>query len=409
MDKMMDMIMKKALEAKEKQAVFGPDIDLNKYSMESEKHESISHLTELPEEYQKAVLQVGIDANEYQRSGSYFQIDHSVIFSRSIQNGLEVMSTTEALKKYDWLREYWWKAVPVDMDKYTAQAELKQTHGYFLRALPGVKAIFPVQACLFIGKNGLAQNVHNIIIAEENSELHLITGCMAAPHIRSGLHIGISEFFVKRNAKITFTMIHAWKKEMDVRPRTGAIIEENGVFINNYICMRPVKSLQMYPTAYCIGKNSRARYHTILYASENSIMDVGSRVILRAENSRAEVIARAIAKDNGNIIARGHLKGEVPGVKAHLECRGLLLSKNASIHAIPELEGKTEGVDLSHEAAVGKIAEEEIQYLMARGLSSEEATAIIVRGFLNIDIQGLPEQLIKEMKRIIDISTKQIM
>jgi len=405
----MPTIVKKALEAKEKPAALGPDISLDKYSMEAEKHKPVSCLAELPEEYQKAVLHVGIDASESQRSGSFFQIDHSVIFSKSVQDGLEVTSTTEALKKYDWLRDYWWKAVPVDMDKYTAQAELKQTHGYFLRALPGVKAVFPLQACLFIGKDGLAQNVHNVIIAEEGSELHIITGCTTAPHVGSGLHIGISEFFVKRNAKITFTMIHSWAKEVEVRPRTGAIVEENGVFINNYICMNPVKSVQMYPAAYCIGKNARVRYHTLLYASENSIMDVGSRAVLRAENSKAEVVARAIAKDNGNITSRGHLIGEVPGVKAHLECRGLLLSKHSRIHAIPELEGKVEGVDLSHEAAVGKIAEEEIQYLMARGLSSDEATAVIVRGFLNVDIQGLPEQLRKEMKRIVEISAKRMM
>ena len=129
-------------------------------------------------------------------------------------------------------------------------------------------------------------------------------------------------------------------------------------------------------------------------------MDVGSRVFLRAMGSRAEIVARAITR-GGDIVTRGHLIGEVPGIKAHLECRGLILSEKGSIHAIPELEGKVNNVDMSHEAAVGKIAEEEIQYLMARGLSSEEAMSAIIRGFLDVEIKGLPEHLKMEIKKAI--------
>ena len=287
-----------------------------------------------------------------------------------------------------------------DSDKYTAQAELAQHHGYFLRALPGAKAEFPLQACLYMSREGLAQNVHNIIIGEENSELHIITGCTTAPTVRSGLHVGVSEFYVKKNAKVTFTMIHNWAEDVAVRPRTGTIVEENGIFMSNYICMKPVKTLQMYPTAYCIGENATVRYNTILLAPEGSHMDVGSKVFLRAKGSRAEVIARAITT-GGSIVSRGNLIGEVPGIRAHLECRGLILSESGSILAIPELEGRTSGVDMSHEAAVGKIAEEEIQYLMARGLTSDEATAAIVRGFLDVDIKGLPERLQEEIKNAV--------
>ncbi len=203
-------------------------------------------------------------------------------------------------------------------------------------------------------------------------------------------------------------MIHNWAKDVVVRPRTGTIIEENGVFLSNYICMKPVRDLQMYPTAYCAGKNATVRYNTILYASEGSNMDVGSRVFLKAKGSKAELIARAISK-GGNIMARGHLIGEVPEVKAHLECRGLILSEGGKIHAIPELEGLREGVDLSHEAAVGKIAEEEIHYLMARGLNEEESAAVIIRGFLDVDIKGLPQHLQDEMKRIMESSERQLL
>jgi Fe-S cluster assembly scaffold protein SufB len=333
-------------------------------------------------------------------------MDHSVILSSAYQSGLEVMSTTEALRKHEWLRDYWWKAVQVDADKYTAQAELRQHHGYFLRALPGSRVEFPLQACLYMTRDGMSQNVHNIIIAEEGSELHIITGCTTAQTVRSGLHVGVSEFYVKKNAKVTFTMIHNWAEDVAVRPRTGTIVEENGVFLSNYICMRPVKTLQTYPSAYCTGENAVVRYNTILCAPEGSHMDVGSRVYLRARGCRAEVVARTLSK-GGAIVSRGNLIGEVPGIKAHLECRGLILSERGSILAIPELDGRVSGVDMSHEAAVGKIAEEEIQYLMARGLTGDEATAAIVRGFLDVEIKGLPEHLQGEIKKAVEHGEKE--
>jgi Fe-S cluster assembly scaffold protein SufB len=137
-------------------------------------------------------------------------------------------------------------------------------------------------------------------------------------------------------------------------------------------------------------------------------MDVGSRVLLKAKGTRAEIVSRAIPT-GGKIIARGHINGLVPEIKAHLECKGLILSDDGVIHAIPELEGHKQEVDLSHEAAVGKIAQEELEYLMARGLSEEEATATIVRGFLHVDIEGLPPELKAEMDKAVELSEKSLL
>jgi len=295
----------------------------------------------------------------------------------------------------------------VDADKYTAKAQLELHDGYVIRALPGSRVIYPVQACLYLDKENLSQYVHNLIIAEEGSELHVITGCATAPHLRRGLHVGISEFFVKKNAKLSFTMIHQWAEEMMVRPRSVGMVEEGGLFLNNYICMKPVKSLQMYPTTHLVGKGAVSRFYSLLVGNPGTELDVGGRVFLKAEDTRAEIIARAIS-NGGTIISRGDLVGEVPGVKAHLECRGLIL-KGGVIHAIPELRGTIDGVEMSHEAAVGKIAQEEILYLMSRGLSEDAATATIVRGFLTVDIPGLPAGLKAEIDRAVDQTEKDMM
>jgi len=406
-----DDLNKRAKDAKDKPATLGPDVDILQFKQEAKEVPSIGSPTQLPTDVVEKIRTVGINPDEDKRSGTFFQHDHSVILAcqkKGIE-GIEILSTPEALNQYDWLKEYYWKAVSVDMDKYTAQAEIHQQAGYFIRSKPNTRLTFPVQACLFIGTQGLLQAVHNIIIAEENSELHIITGCTTHLQVSKGMHIGISEFYVKKGATITFTMIHAWAEDVEVRPRTGAIIEEGGTFINNYICFKPVRSVQMYPVSYLVGKDSRVRYHTLLYGSGNSFLDVGGRVILRAKGARAEVTARAIVKDTAWINSRGHLVGEVAETKAHLDCRGLILSDKARIHAIPELEAKAEGCNLSHEAAVGKIEESQLYYLMSRGLNEEEATALIIRGFLDPEVPGLPEQLKQEVRKIVKLTSEKIM
>jgi len=403
----MHVLDEKALKAKDKKAGLGSDVDLGSFGTEPVSHDYLTKLEELSPKDQKQMILAGVDTTEKGRSGSYVQKDSAVIHAHSKQEGLEVMPIKKALEQYDWIEDYYWKLVSVDTDKYTARAQLDLHDGYVIRALPGSKVIYPVQACLYLEKEGLSQNVHNLIIAEEGSELHIITGCVTAPHLKRGLHVGISEFYVKKNAKLSFTMIHNWAEEMIVRPRSVGRVEEGGLFLNNYICMKPVKSLQMYPTTHLVGKGAVARFYSLMVGSPGSEMDVGGRIFLKAPETRAEIVARAIT-NGGNIIARGDLVGEVPGIKAHLECRGLILN-GGSIHAIPELKGNVDGVEMSHEAAVGKIAQDEILYLMSRGLSEDEATATIVRGFLSVDIPGLPPQLKAEIDRAVEQSDEDMM
>ncbi|NCO60539.1 MAG: hypothetical protein COZ70_01095 [Deltaproteobacteria bacterium CG_4_8_14_3_um_filter_51_11] len=402
-------LRKRAAKVADKKAAIGPDVDLSAFQMAPVPHKYLAdeELCELPVEEQKRLLMAGLDVTEKERGGTYFQKDTSVIHCEAKQEGIEVIPIRRALEQNDWIRDYYWKLVAVDTDKYTAAAELNLHDGYVIRALPGTKSIYPVQACLYLDKESLQQNVHNIIIAEEGSELHIITGCASAPHLKKGAHVGISEFYVKKNAKLSFTMIHNWAEDMVVRPRSAAIVEEGGLFINNYICMKPVKTLQMYPSTDLIGEGAIARFYSIIVGSPGSEYDVGGRIRLKKKGTKAEIVTRTIS-NGAKIIARGHLIGEVAGIKAHLECKGLIINGGV-MHAIPELEAHAEGVEMSHEAAVGKIAEEEISYLMSRGLTSEEATSTIVRGFLNVDIPGLPPQLKAEIDKVIQQGDKDTM
>lgn len=398
----------RALRAINKPSEYGPDLDISQYSREANNWNSCL-LSSLPKDIMERALSVGIVADERERAATYFQIDYSVVFraiKEAFEDKVEIMGVKEALTKYDWLKDYWWKCVDVDKDKYTALAELELHQGYFIRILEDQKVVLPLQACFFISKDNLNQNVHSIIIAEPGSEAQIITGCTLHPSVQRGLHVGITEFYIKHDAKLTFTMIHNWTRNFDSRPRSGVIIEDNGVFISNYMNFKPLKSLQTYPVAYCRGKNARARFNSIIYGTESSYIDIGSKIVLQNEGCKGEVISRAIARDRAQIYTRGLLVGEHEDTKAHLECRGLLLSNEAMIYAVPELVAKVRGSELTHEAAVGKISEEQVQYLMARGFTRSEAEALIVRGFMDISIFGLPKDLEREIQRLVDMTTE---
>ncbi|WP_321422575.1 SufD family Fe-S cluster assembly protein [uncultured Methanobacterium sp.] len=404
--------LNRAEKAKEKKALYGEDIDLEKFiKEEAGEHEKVSRANEVPKKVQETLLKVGVDPNEEERSGTFVQVDQSGVCTTCASESVEIMGMNVALDKYSWLKDYMWKAVAVDSDKYTAQTALREKEqggsgGYFIRSMPGSKEVFPLQACMFIGDENVMQTAHNVIIAEENSELHIITGCATGEDVTSALHVGVSEFYLKKGAKITFTMVHNWAEQVDVRPRTGVMVGDESTYISNYILTSPVRSIQSYPTAYCTGNNSKVVFQSILGGQKESVLDMGSRVILEGEGCSTEMISRSVSKDQSQIYARGHLAGRAKNVKGHLECHGLVLSDDSMIYAVPELEGASTELELSHEAAVGKIDEAEVLYLMSRGLSEEEAASMIVRGFLSIDIAGLPPELAAETKRMMDQSLK---
>ncbi len=365
--------------------------DLNTYSFTGAEAEAITDLTTLSPEDKQQLLMAGVDVAEQQRSGSFLHMNHSGVHCSTKREGLEILDIKQALEKYNGLPEYYWKMVDRDKDEITRATDQNLHGGYFIRSEKGAKIQEPVQSCLFIKGDAVGQNVHNIVVVEENSEMHIITGCAVAHGTREAAHLGISEFYVKKGAKLTFTMIHNWGEETAVRPRSAGIIEEDGVFLSNYVLMKPVKDLQMYPTLTLAGPRAVARFNSVIVAPEGSHVDTGNRIILDAPDTRGEIIARTLTS-GGTIINRGHIQGNQVPARGHLECKGLILGGGV-IHAIPELEGTVPGVELSHEAAVGKIAQEEIEYLMARGMDEEEATSTIVRGFLNVDIMGLPKEL----------------
>ncbi len=396
----MSEVKVRAERSREKKAALGADLNLEEFSRQGGDWQYDPGYRQFAPEERQHLLRAGIELTDQEHAGTFLQADARIMHCTANRPGLEVLPITEALKQHDWVPELLWRLVAVDADKYTAHTELELDNGYFIRALPGAQVEQPVESCLYLRTDRFAQHVHNLVIVEEGARLHIITGCTTHPGVHSGLHIGVSEFYVRPGGQLTFTMVHNWAEDVHVRPRTGVLVEAGGRFISNYILLRPVKSVQMYPTVTLAGPEAVASLNSILIAQPGSELDVGGRAILKAPHTRAEIIARSLTT-GGKCISRGHLVGQAPDIKAHLECRGLILAPHGIIYAVPELEGQTAGVDMSHEAAVGRIAAEEIEYLMARGLDEEEAVSTIVRGFLNVKIEGLPEALNEEMQKAI--------
>ena len=361
----------------------------------------MSKTLKLEEKDKDTVSSSGIDLSEKSRSASFYQQDSHTKLYQSFQEGIDILSTEEALEKYPEAKDYYGKNFSLLNRDFPQDTE----GGYFIRVKKGKTVELPIQACLFLKAQGFKQKVHNLIIIEEGAKAYLITGCSASHSADEGFHLGISEFFIHKGAYLNFTMIHSWKETVSVKPISIAHVEDGGVFISNYVCLKPVKDITMYPTAVLAGDKSKAVFNSLILSHPNSLHDVGSRVILRGDNTQAEIVARAVSL-GGKVIARGHVKAENKNVKGHLECRGLILSEKGQIHAIPEMETEYRDVDLSHEAAIGKISKDEIEYLCARGFSKEEAQSIIVRGFMDVSILGLPEVIKKEIEKIEETTLK---
>ena len=368
-----------------------------------------NELEKIPHQILEETYKAGIDADDKNRSATFFHVDQSTLYSKVnelYEGKIELMDTKAALQKYSWLNEYMWKLVDKNKDEYTRKVAENWSGGYFMRILSGAEVTFPLQSCLLITQKNLEQRIHNIIIAEENSKAHIITSCLQHSSVPNASHIGISEIYVKKGARLNFTMIHQWSESTLVRPRSASEIGDNATFVSNYVCMRPVRDIQMYPAAFCNGENSTVSFNSIIYAHPKSKLDLGSKAVLNGKGSKAEMISRSISREGSNMTIRGQIDGSSPDCKGHLECRGLLLDENAVLESIPELIARRKGVEITHEAAVGKISEKEITYLMTRKLSHDQAVSLIIRGFMDVGILGLPDALNAEIKRIVDASTE---
>ncbi|HDI02493.1 MAG TPA: SufD family Fe-S cluster assembly protein, partial [Ignisphaera sp.] len=245
---LLETLEKKALQALTKPSPYGLDVDIKQF-IEFEPMKPLSLFEE-----KDRLSKVGIDVTARTRAGYFYQVDNKVELFKSLVSGVEIIPLEQAIEeRWDEIKQYLWRLIPVDLDKYTAITFLRGTGGHYIRIKKNTRVELPIQACFLM--SGGAQLIHNIVVAEEGSEATIITGCTIAPEV-IGLHVGVTEVFVEKGAKLIDIMVHSWNRVAHVRPRTAVLLDDDAIYASYYINMSTTKSLQSFPRIEIRGKNA---------------------------------------------------------------------------------------------------------------------------------------------------------
>jgi Fe-S cluster assembly scaffold protein SufB len=268
----------------------------------------------------------------------------------------------------------------------TQENSFKEYTGYLI--LLSENSQSSIQTCFLTSQSGFEQNVRNVIVAEEGSKLEVFTGCLSNDHVKSNTHNAITDIFVGKNATLTFNMIHSWGETSRVFPKTKVHVEEGGVFISNYVVWENVKEIVSNPQVF-VEDNGKAVMQSLVYSHKGSKLDIGGRISLEGSESSGEILS-SVVSEGGNYKTVTEIVGKGDNSRGHIECNAVLLEKAGAVETVPLLKAQNPSVQLSHEASIGKISKEEIEYLQTKGLNEEEATELIVKGFVNNSVKRMP-------------------
>lgn len=335
-------------------------------------------------------------------SASYVQVNEEIVktlMERRLRSlGVVVLPLRDALEKYSWAREYYWRALPVDSDVYTALVEVYgEGKGYFVYVPPGTRVHQPIYVCLLVTASGETQLLHNIVVLGKGAEATIITGCGASHGAGRVAHIGATEIYLGEDASLNYVMIHSWTRGSEVRPRTSIVLEKGARYTEYYLSYGGVGVLESRVWAR-LGSSARLYSASVIVAEEGSSYTIGSKAVLLGEESSAELVSRIIGREGSKAVNKAIIEAHAPRARGHIECQALPLGRRTVIETVPVLRSYAEGAELSHEAAIGRLNEEELAYLMARGLDEDQARAILLRGFIHVDVPGLPESI----KRLVE-------
>ena len=245
-----------------------------------------------------------------------------------------------------------------------------------------------IQTCFLTSQSDYEQNVRNVIAAEENSKLEIFTGCLSNAHVKSNVHNAITDIFVGKNATITFNMIHSWGETSKVFPKTKVHVDEGGIFISNYVVWEKVKEIRSNPQAF-VKDGGKAVMQSLVYSHDDTKLDIGGEINLSGKDSSGEILS-SVVSNGGDYKTVTEIVGEGDNARGHIECNAVLLEKSGNVETVPLLKASNSSVQLSHEASIGKISKEEIQYLQTKGLNEDQARELIVKGFVNDSIKKMP-------------------
>lgn len=304
----------------------------------------------------------------------------------------------------DIVREHFATVIPAADNKFSALNSAVWSGGSFIWVPPGVKIEIPLQAYFRINAENMGQFERTLIIAEPGSFVHYIEGCTAPTYSTDSLHSAVVELIAKPGAHIRYTTIQNWSKNVYNLVTKRAVAHEDAKV--EWVDGNLGSKLTMkYPAIYLLGERAHGEVLSIAFAGEDQHQDAGAKIIHAAPNTTSLIVSKSISKNGGRTSYRGLIKvyPKAHGVKSSVKCDALLLDENSRSDTYPTMEIDEKDVNIEHEATVSKVGEEQLFYLMSRGLSQDEATAMIVNGFFEPFTKELPLEYAVELNRLIQL------
>ncbi|HAB0790824.1 TPA_asm: Fe-S cluster assembly protein SufB [Listeria monocytogenes] len=381
--------------------------DITYYVKPSE--QTVRSWDEVPEEIKRTFDKLGIpEAEQKYLAGASAQYESEVVYHNMKQDledlGIVFKDTDSALKENeDIFKEYFAKVIPPSDNKFAALNSAVWSGGSFIYVPPGIKVDTPLQAYFRINSENMGQFERTLIIVDENASVNYVEGCTAPVYTTNSLHSAVVEIIVKPGAYCRYTTIQNWANNVYNLVTKRTFCEENATmeWIDGNIGS---KLTMKYPAVHLRGEGARGTTLSIAIAGKGQRrQDAGAKMMHYAPNTSSTIVSKSISKQGGNVTYRGivHFGRNADGARSNIECDTLIMDNLSTSDTIPYNEILNSNISLEHEAKVSKVSEEQLFYLMSRGLSEEEATEMIVMGFIEPFTKELPMEYAVEMNRLI--------
>ena len=351
----------------------------------------------LPEAEQKYLAGVGA---QYDSEMVYHNINEHLE-----KQGVIFLSIENGLKQYpDLFKEYFSTVVPIQDNKFSALNSAVWSGGSFVYVPKGVKVDLPLQAYFRLNNASIGQFERTLIIADEGSQVHYVEGCTAPTYTTESYHSGVIEIVVKKDARVRYSTIQNWSTNVYNLVTQRASVFENGTMewvdanLGSKVTMK-------YPSCYLRGEGAHGEMLSVAFAGPGQIQDAGSKMVHFASNTSSKITSKSISRGNGQASYRGMVKvaRDLKNVRSNVVCDALLLDPESRTDTWPTIDSGSNDVSIGHEASVSKVGEEQLFYLTSRGLSEEEATTMIVSGFIEPLVKELPMEYAVEMNKLIQL------
>ena len=365
---------------------------------------------DVPEYIRNTFDKLGIpEAEKKYLAGVGAQYDSEVVY-HNIREDLEklgviFLGTDQALREHeDIFKEYFGTIVPSGDNRYAALNSAVWSGGSFIYVPKGVKVDIPLQAYFRINTENMGQFERTLIIADEGSQIHYVEGCTAPTYSSDSLHSAVVEIIVKKDARVRYTTIQNWSNNVYNLVTKRAAAYENAVmeWVDGNLGS---KLTTKFPSVYLMEPGAHGEILSLAFAGEGQHQDAGGKIVHAASNTTSTIISKSLSKDGGRTSYRGLLKvyEGCENVKANVRCDALLIDEESRSDTYPTMEIDASDVHIQHEAYVSKLGEDQLFYLMSRGMSEEAAAKMIVNGFVEPIVKELPMEYSVELNRLIEL------